>query len=177
MTQQTEIERKWALLNPPSFKDLDSHSQRTLSISQTYLESKDSPAGTTRVRKTQEEGRPTIWEFFTKIPLSIGVNQETYYSITKNEYFAFLERADPLRKTIRKTRYVCPVDLNGDASLVMEIDSFKDFKLTLLEIELPATDLLNAAYELPSWTGPAQEVTGDKAYSNSNLALLTNALK
>ena len=65
---------------------------------------------------------------------------------------------------MRKHRYRVK---HGD--LLWEIDRFRDRRLVLAEVELPAED---TPVEIPEWIGAVlvREVTGDPAYVNLNLA-------
>ena len=65
---------------------------------------------------------------------------------------------------VEKRRYDVPV---GD--FVWEIDEFTDRELFLAEVELPTRD---TQAELPEWLAEVvvEEVTGDPAYVNLNLA-------
>jgi len=79
------------------------------------------------------------------------------------EWAAALERADPDRRPVRKTRHVVP---HGAQSL--EIDVFEEpAGLVVVEVELGSED---EAVELPAWLGEWREVTGDQRYFNASLA-------
>jgi adenylate cyclase len=155
----SEIERKFVLDEPPDLGLPPLDDARRLAIEQTYLLGEP---GSERVRLTREEGRPERYFHTTKTRVSALTREEVEREIDREEYVRLLERRDPERGTIRKTRHVFPF---GDR--VFELDVFDDPSgVVLLEVELPSED---APVELPPFAG-LREVSGDDRYSNAQLA-------
>ena len=146
----TETERKFLIKG--EFSHL---AVRKISIKQVYL-SKDREK-TIRLRIADDKAFLTI-----KTPLAIE-------SIARNEweYQIPLQDATDLMKIclpgkIIKTRYHIPIGKH-----TFEVDVFHDKNegLVIAEIELSEE---NEEFDIPEWLG--EEVTGNPAYYNSNLA-------
>lgn len=170
-----EIERKWLLLAPPSAEVVKENSARTLRLKQTYLQAPT--LGAYRTRKTQEGGVDTVYEFFKKVALRPGVNEENSYAVTRGEYLSLLERRDRTRASIEKVRSLIPYQqslLDGtQVTLNLELDMFQSPRqFFMVELELPDAELLQSEIILPAWLGPVQEVTTLPEYSNAQIALL-----
>lgn len=158
-----EIERKFRLRAAPSAGVLAAHGAAARRIEQVYLDGgRDAsrvrrsvaPDGTVTYRRTQKRQVG---------PFSFAEHEE---AIHEGAWMAALERADPARRPIRKTRHVVP---HGEQKL--EIDVFEEglAGLVVVEVELRHED---EAVELPAWLGEWREVTGDDRYFNASLSRL-----
>lgn len=91
--------------------------------------------------------------------------EEKETQITEEEYLAMLEKADPIRKPIAKTRYLIPY-----TSHLLEIDIYPFWKKqAVLEIEISQED---EAVDIPSFLSVIRDVTEEREYKNHSLALL-----
>lgn len=162
---QHEIERKFVLTEPPELEQPPLVDATRLAIEQTYLVGLDDASE--RVRLTRDDDGAERYFHTVKRRLSDLTREETEREIDHSEYRDLWRRRDPRRGTIRKTRYRFPYH-----GRIFELDLFDDpAGLVLLEVELPSED---ARVELPPFSG-LREVTGDDAYSNSELARRVSA--
>ena len=163
-----EIERKFLLLGEPDLAALEAAAVSRSEIVQTYLV--DPLGGAERVRRRlvrDADGERLQLTRTRKVAVSAGVVEEYESAVSEAEYAELLERTDPERRPVVKTRWVVP---HGPHQL--EIDRIVEPRtLWLLEIELPDTGQLDDTVALPAWVGPTREVTGDPAYANRMLAL------
>jgi CYTH domain-containing protein len=162
-----EIERKLLV----EVTDLDALAEAATSVSsitQTYLVNEDGLAERVRRREVRDaRGERLQLTHTSKRAVSAGVVEEDEHEVDEGTYAVLLERADSTRVPVVKTRYVVPW-----AGRVLEIDRFDSPRaFWMLEVELPGTDDLTAPLDLPSWIHLTEEVTGDPAYANWNLAL------
>jgi CYTH domain-containing protein len=152
----TEIERKFLLDAVPDLSRPPLAGARRLAFEQTYL------SGSERVRLVREEGEAERYFHTSKRTVSALTREEDEREIGRDEYHSLLERRDPERGTIRKTRYAFPY-----GGHVFELDVFeRPPSLVLLEVELPSED---AVVDLPPFAG-LREVSGDERYSNAEIA-------
>ncbi len=129
-------------------------------ITQTYLLN---PAAVERVRKRVYTDR-VVYTHTLKRRISAMSALEQERDITRAEYDALLERRDPMRREILKTRYAIP-----HGRFVAEVDVYPFWRRqAVLEIELPSED---AACGIPEYLSLIREVTGDRSYSNNRLSL------
>ncbi len=153
-----EIERRFLIAMP------DKNLLEDVSFSeivQTYLESED--ASTERVRKRSYNSRD-IYTHTKKRRISHISREEIEAEISSVEYEILLERADPKRSSITKTRYC--IDYMGKQ---FEIDIFPFWSdRAIMEIELGSE---NEDFCLPPQFAVIKEITGDKRYTNASLAL------
>ncbi len=148
-----EIERKFLILRPSaSLLENFSHSE----IEQTYL----LPNGRVRARKYSDR---TVYTHTLKTAITEVTRIEEEREVTAEEYISLLKTADPIRKKIKKTRYLIP--FNG---FVFELDDFgESYTHALMEIELESED---TEFTLPNFVTVIREVTHDKRYRNSSIA-------
>jgi CYTH domain-containing protein len=163
-----EIERK-LLVDVTDLEALSAASTSVSAITQTYLTNDEGLAERVRRREVRTASGSRLQLTHTsKRAVSAGVVEEDEHEIDDPEYAALVERRDPTRVPVVKTRYVVPW-----AGRVLEIDEFSSPRaFWMLEVELPGTDDLDAPLDLPPWLAVTTEVTGDPAYANWNLALL-----
>ena len=155
-----EIERKFVLPERPALDETPIAGAGRAAIEQTYLSGLD--GASERIRLVRDENRDERYFHTVKRRVSDLTREETEREIDRAEYDSLWQRRDPERGTIRKTRYSFPF-----GGRVFELDVFDDpADVVLLEVELPSED---ARVELPPFDG-LREVTGDDAYSNSELA-------
>lgn len=146
-----EIERKFLLLN----EDFKLQAYERVEIAQGYLSL--SPERTVRVRTWGDRGFLTIK----------GRSSDAGLSREEWEREIPLEEAQELlagcRAVVEKTRYLVHVGAH-----TFEVDEFHGANqgLLLAEVELNAPD---EEFERPAWLG--EEVTGQKQYYNSQIAL------
>jgi CYTH domain-containing protein len=174
-----EIERKFRLRVAPEADVLAEHGAVAKRIEQVYLRRDPAPAapsgpsdaahaadanhGVGRVRRTELADGSVSYRSNSKRRVGAFAFDEHEEAIGAAEWAAALERADPDRRPVRKTRHVVP---HGAQSL--EIDVFEEpAGLVVVEVELRSED---EAVELPAWLGEFREVTGDHRYFNASLA-------
>jgi CYTH domain-containing protein len=159
-----EIERKF-LVRDLDVAALAAAAADELEIEQTYLAGAGGES--LRVRRSV---RPDGGEERTetrKRRISSRTREEVERALDPDEYRRLVEQRDPTRRTIRKRRFMVPID----DGLVCEVDVFGgDLNgLVLAEVELPAE---NSAFRLPEWLTIVREVTDDPVYTNAALARL-----
>ena len=156
-----EIERKF-LIKMPDLQMLSSLPEcRAVKLSQTYIQL---PDGThARVRR-RGDGEDCSYVKTVKQRLTDRTRIEIEEPLTAEEYRDLINFADPLRRSIEKTRY-CLVWRNT----YFELDVF-DFwdRQAFLEVELLSEE---QEISLPPFLEVLREVTDDSAYGNSALAL------
>jgi CYTH domain-containing protein len=146
-----EIERKF-LVNKEKWNQVIKKEKSI--FRQGYIVS--DPEKTIRVRLTDQEG------FLTIKGLSVGASRAEYeYKIPKEEAQELLDRF--CDSEVSKIRYFITHD-----NKLWEVDEFlgQNEGLIVAEIELTSED---ESFSLPNWVG--KEVTDEKKYSNSNLAI------
>ncbi len=154
-----EIERKY-LIRMPDLAWLRAAAESS-EITQTYLLA--APGTTERVRKRGKEG---AWSYThtVKRKLSDMRRIEDEEELSAEEYSRLLERADPGRMVISKTRWVLP--WRGQ---LFELDIFPFWEdRAYLEIELEDE---GQEVELPPQLRLIREVTDDERYTNASLSL------
>ncbi|MGN1135777.1 MAG: CYTH domain-containing protein [Oscillospiraceae bacterium] len=153
-----EIERKYLIAFPD---DPDSFTEEKIEIVQTYLTRTD-PALQRRVRSMTVNG-VTEYYYTEKRFVTAVTREERERKISEGEYAAFLTEADPELTQIIKTRRIFHFD-----GQKFEMDSypFSD-ELATVEAEIENE---NSVIHLPPFLDILREVTGDKRYSNANLA-------
>ena len=157
----TEIERKY-LIHYPDTAMLDSLPNcEKVEIVQTYLHSTN--GAEVRVRKRGKNGN-YIYFRTEKRRVSQTARTEVERRITRSEYAALLEDADPARRPIIKTRY-CLTEKNR----YYEIDIYPEWKKqAVMELELTSDD---EEVVFPDQIKVIRELTGIPAYANHALAL------
>ena len=156
-----EIERKF-LIRMPAENTLRETASRILSICQIYLRKGES-GGTARIRRITENGSERF--FFTeKQHITDAVRIEREREISREEYDSLVPLRDPERRTIRKTRYCVPF---GGHTLEIDVFPFWSSQ-AYCEIELTDAD---EEITMPGWLEVLREVTADRRYTNSALAL------
>ena len=152
-----EIERKF-LIKMPDTALLERISDcKKVYIEQTYLSDRR------RIRRWEEDANISyIVTFKEKITEMTRIERES--EISKDEFDALMQNRDPSRATIKKVRYRIPFE-----DKLLEIDLFDFWKdRAFLEIELESeTDTFN----VPSFLSIIKEVTEDRRYRNSALAV------
>ena len=153
-----EIERKF-LVEMPEEAFLEKCERSA--ITQTYLLGE--PGTTERVRRRENAGG-CEYTHTVKRKISDIRREETERVIEEAEYLALLERADPARRQIEKTR--CCFEHGG---MLWELDIFPFWEdRAVLEIEL--TDE-KEAITFPEALHLMREVTDDPRYTNAALSL------
>ena len=155
-----EIERKYLIRMPDTTCLAAQAGVRIKGITQTYL--LDRPGVSARVRAVVEAGE-TRYIYTAKRRMSPLTAEEDEREITRGEYEAYLQSADPARHPIHKTRYAIPY-----AGHVVEVDvyEFWDDRATA-EIELSRED---EEVALPPYLSLVREVSADRRYKNAALA-------
>lgn len=149
-----EIERKYLLRKMPALDGLHAEPRQ---IEQGYL------PGERLAERVRRVKTPEGTQWFRTVKLGAGVSRIEVEEETTERIFRALWRLTKGRR-VRKRRYAVK-----DGDLVWEIDHFRDRRLVLAEVELPAED---TPVEVPDWLRAVlvREVTGDPAYVNLNLA-------
>ena len=156
-----EIERKFLIRMPPE-PVLREAASRVLSIRQIYLQKREN-GGTARVRQITENGEDRF-VFTEKEHITDVIRVEREHEISRGEFDSLAASFDPERRTIEKTRYCVPY-----GGHTLEIDVFPFWhSQAYCEIELHS-DAEEIA--LPDWIEVIREVTSDRRYTNSSLAL------
>jgi adenylate cyclase len=146
-----EIERKFLVIND----DWQPLVTEKKSLQQGYLTREDGPAV---VRVRVEEGAKA--RINVKSSGTGLVRSEFEYEIPVADANELLLLCGDYR--LKKIRHIVPV---GDLTWEIDVFAGRHSGLVIAEVELSDADRL---IELPSWTG--QEVTGDRTYSNQELA-------
>ena len=156
-----EIERKY-LVRMPDLAALSALPGCVVSkIEQTYLPD-PAPGMTERIRLRRFSDRDE-YTHTVKIRLSDVEAREDEETLTEDGYRALYALRDPNLATICKTRYAFP--LGGQ---VYEVDVYPFWTRTaVLETELPDASLYAP---IPPFLSVIREVTGERAYTNRNLA-------
>lgn len=156
-----EIERKYLIRYP----DLDwlagQCGIRCAELSQTYLCSDGMDSR--RVRSWTENGETTYYKT-AKRQMTERTRIEEECAVTEQEYLTLLRERDPNRRTINKTRWILPW---GNHYLEIDVYSFWTHQ-AVLECELKSED---EEFSVPEELHTIREVTGDRRYLNSALAL------
>ena len=140
---------------------IENHARSFNYMIQTYLAAK--PDGTeVRVRQRGQDGNFICYKT-EKRRISDMTNVEIDSRINIQEYVSLLAEADPSRRPVHKTRY-CLTENNR----YYEIDIYPEWKKqAILEIELRSED---EEVVLPEGIRVIREVTGDRTYSNYEMA-------
>lgn len=154
-----EIERKF-LIAYPNEKELASlPGARVSDIVQTYLLSEE---GERRVRMWQENGE--VMYISTYKQKTGGIRRiEIEKQITRAEYDALLETADPEMHPLHKRRYTIPY---GTHTAEIDVYPFWNDR-AILEIELSHED---ETFDFPGFVTVIREVTGERQYKNPVLS-------
>ncbi len=156
-----ETERKF-LIKMPDIQTLALFSEiRIKNITQTYLLSENGK--NTRVRKIIEDGK-TSYIKTLKQRISLLSCYEEEFEIDESTYISELSSCDTEKNAIEKVRYCLPY-----GGHIIEIDIYPFWSdRAILEVELKNE---NEAFELPDFLEIIKEVSDDKRYKNTNLAL------
>ncbi len=152
-----EIERKFLIQYPDTAVLSKMDNCTVMEIEQSYI------SGGGRIRKIVSQGK-TCYIKTVKKHISDIKREEKEWEISEAEYIAELEEKAENTNTIKKTRYA--IEKNG---FVYEIDVF-DFwdDKAFMEVELESeTD----SFPIPDFVTVIKEVTEDKRYRNSSLAV------
>lgn len=162
-TPPLEIERKYLIAMPPRAL-LEQLCTRRIDMVQTYLRG---TGGERAVRVRQSTcGGVTRWRFNDKRAVTELTRIEHERELTREEYEAYLQQADPALRPIEKTRWCVPF---AGHTLEIDVFSFWDDR-AFCEVELSAE---NEAVLLPEWMQVVRDVSGDRRYLNSALAAET----
>ena len=155
-----EMERKF-LIEYPDISWLERQPNcRKVDITQTYLLS--NPGEEVRVRQRGYDGNYTYYETRKK-PIDGLKRVELERKLTRKEYLKRLVKADPNKRTIRKTRYCLMYQ-----GQYFEIDVYSFWSdRAVVEIELSDE---HAPVTLPPELKIIREVTDDPAYRNAAMA-------
>lgn len=154
-----EIERKY-LIRYPAAELLERCASRSF-ITQTYLAKRDGHGGE-RVRKRVYAER-TEYTHTEKRRITAMRREEREREISREEYEALLQRADPERRTIEKTRYCL-----RRGGKIFEIDVYPFWSdRAVMEIELEGEE---ESVRVPEEIDVIREITQDKRYTNRAIA-------
>ena len=161
MNTPIETERKF-LIRIPCIQVLErQEGLRIKHIVQTYLLTDDD--SNARVRKITE-GEKISFVKTIKRRISTLSCYEEEYEISAEQYAEELKSSDTAKNAIEKTRYAFPF-----ANHTVEIDIFPFWSdRALLEVELSSED---EGFSIPDFIEIIKEVSEDKRYKNTNLAL------
>lgn len=156
-----EIERKY-LIGMPDLAALSDLSGCVVSqIEQTYLPD-PAPGVTERIRLRRFPDR-VEYTHTVKIRLSEVEAREEEETVDEATYRKLFSRRDSALQTVSKTRYAFPL-----GEQVYEVDVYPFWEKTaILETELQDASL---HAPIPPFLTVIREVTGERAYTNRNLA-------
>ncbi len=161
MNTPIEIERKFLIRMPDVAALVNLDNIRIKQIEQTYLLTQDN--STARVRKISENGKVSFVKTVKK-RISALSHYEDEGEIDYGQYEEELKNADPKRSTVVKTRYAFPFGTH-----IVEIDVYPFWNdRAVMEIELLAED---ESFDIPEFIKVVKEVSEDKRYKNTNLAV------
>ena len=153
-----EIERKFLIRYPD--EEMLARKGESSRITQTYLLGEHDTSE--RVRLRERDG-VCVYTHTVKRRITDMRRVEIEREISREEYLRLLQRADPERRTIEKTRWCLPY-----AGQLLEIDLFPFWNdRAYLEIELKEE---GQALAIPPELEVIREVTDDIRYTNSSLA-------
>ncbi len=160
MSVPFEIERKY-LIEIPDISWLEDHPAVTKSeIIQTYLVASEGEERRVRMRR---EGDQVTYFYTVKRKITAVTREENETVISKEAYQERLSEADPNKRPLEKTRYCLPYK-----GLCIEIDVYPFWSYqAIAEMEL---DSENTPVCFPPEIKVIREVTGEKAFKNSELA-------
>lgn len=149
--ENTEIERKFLIKEMPA--DIESYPFHI--IEQGYL----SVSPVVRVRRQDDE------YYLTYKGKGLKVREEYNLPLTKESYEHLIMKADG--NIISKKRYLIPIQ---DGKYTVELDVFKSpfAPLIMAEVEFDSEEEADA-FVMPDWF--LEDVTGDRQYHNSNMAM------
>ena len=156
-----EIERKFLIRTPDTASLQKMPGCRVLQMEQVYLLS--APGETHRTRRVEENGRRIFYET-VKRPVTGVTRVEIEKQIPEEEYLLLLEKEDPARHPICKTRYCLPF---GGKTFEIDVYPFWSDR-AILEVELASE---KEAIRFPPGIEILREVTEEAEYRNSSLAL------
>ncbi len=158
MSEGMEIERKF-LVGFPQINDLDV--RRRISIEQTYLINGEN-GSQRRVRRIEDNGK-IMYTYTEKVFITSVTRKEDEYEIDEVRYRELLKEKKSEYVPIIKTRY-CFMYLNQ----FFELDTYpfsEKYAVMELELESPEQEIF-----FPDNVNVIREVTGEKLYSNAELA-------
>ena len=154
-----EIERKFLIKYPDTEFLMEIHGAVAKDIVQTYLLC---DTGSLRVRKTTCDGK-TVYHKNEKRRISDMTHEEYESKISEEEYSSLLLLSDPERLPVEKTRFAVSY-----LEHIAEIDVYPFWNdKAILEIELESE---NENFEIPPFVEIIREVTGEKEFSNREIA-------
>jgi len=167
-----EIERKFLVNKLPC----NLSACQCLVIEQAYL----CTDPVVRIRRQDED------YYLTYKGKGLMVREEYNLPLNKEAYLHLLAKADgniiskkryllPIVDPVFKEGYMIPADPGSSPDLKIELDIFDPpfAPLVLAEVEFPSEEMANA-FIPPAWLG--KDVTGDRAYHNSEMSLKNNGL-
>lgn len=160
MNTPIETERKF-LIKMPALTSLEAFDGiKIMHMEQTYLICAD---GNARVRKICENGTVRYIKTVKKRISTLSCYEDEQ-EISEQAYIEELKSADPKKSTVYKTRYAFPY---RGHTVEIDVYPFWDDR-AILEVEL---DSESESFDLPENIEVIKEVSEDKRYKNTNLAL------
>jgi CYTH domain-containing protein len=158
-----EIERKFLLHDIPDDRDLLSCRAEALEIEQWYLKVADGFEERIRCTSTNQE---TIYHHTYLMSHSAGVREVQERAIDRDEYDLLRSACDPCRVKVvkRRLRFVFETQV-FELDIILSPPSRSCFILEL-QIESESQEIT-----LPNFVRVAREVTGERAYTNADIAL------
>jgi CYTH domain-containing protein len=158
-----EIERKFLLHDMPNDRDLVSCGAESLEIEQWYLKVADGFED--RIRRTSIN-QDTVYHHTYLMSHSAGVREVQEQTIDREEYDLLRSASDPRRVKIakRRLRFVFE-DQTFELDVILS-PTARSCLILELQIESEGQDIA-----LPPFVRVTREVTGERAYTNANIAL------
>jgi CYTH domain-containing protein len=158
-----EIERKFLLHDIPNDGDLLSCRAEALEIEQWYLKVEDGFED--RIRRTSIN-QDTVYHHTYLMSHSAGVREVQERTIDREEYDLLRSACDPRRAKIvkRRLRFVFK-DQTFELDVILSPPARS---CLILELQIESED---QKITLPPFVRVAREVTGERAYTNANIAL------
>lgn len=156
-----EIERKYLIRMPDETTLSAMPGCEIWDIVQTYL--MDGPDLSTRRVRSIQTGDKIQYIHTVKHRMTTLSHREWEEEVSREEYDALLQDANPALRSIHKRRYRIPYE-----GQLLEIDVYSFwYDRATLEIEL---DSEQQQVILPDWLNIVRELTGEVAYKNRYLA-------
>jgi CYTH domain-containing protein len=157
-----EIERKFLLRAIPEQWDLDAHHAELAEIEQWYVHVEDEFEE--RIRRTST-GSSDLYHHTYLTARKVGVREVQERTIGRSEYDRLKSARSPYRQMVAKRRW--KFTFAGQIFTIDNIRSPQSRSCVIMEAELKSED---QEITLPPFAHVIREVTGERTYSNADIA-------